>query len=131
MRWYAAKFRRARHCRPMVSGGMCRHAASRRRVIERKDRVRCATRFECANFLKIFAFKEEGSAALLIQARTSQDRCAVNVRSNPLVSRKDCWEVECNIYVDHPKKASITPNMSINPRGNLKVIFARWISYRD
>jgi len=64
---------------------MRRHTAPGRRIVERKNGICGATRFERANLLKIFALKEEGGSVGLIQSRACQHKRAMNVRSNPLM----------------------------------------------
>jgi hypothetical protein len=51
--------RRTRHRGTVVTGGMCCHTAPRSFVIESKNSIRCTSRFEGANLLKIFAFKKQ------------------------------------------------------------------------
>ena len=53
----------------MIAGGMCRHAVSRRGIIQNKYSIRCSTRFERTDLLKILALKKEGRTARLIQSR--------------------------------------------------------------
>jgi hypothetical protein len=73
---------------------MSRHAASRDCIIKRKDGIRRAARFKRADFLKIFAFKEQRCSARPIQARASQHRRPMDVRPNPLMGRMDAVEIE-------------------------------------
>jgi hypothetical protein len=94
---------------------MRRHTALRGCIVERKDGVRSTTRFECTNLLEILALKKKRGSACLIQPRASQHKRVMDMRPNPLVGGKDRREIERHIYFDHPKKASMTPNVSINP----------------
>src|SRR6266446_2608821 len=68
--------------------------AARRCLVERKYGVSRPARFECANFLKIFTLKKQQGPARLIQPRTRQHRCALDVRTNPLVRRANAIKVE-------------------------------------
>src|SRR4029434_7045931 len=94
---------------------MRRHTTPGRRIVERKNGVCRATRFECTNLLEVLAVKKKRSSACLIQSRASQHKRAMDMRPNPLTGRKDRREIERHIYLDHPKKASMTPSVSINP----------------
>ena len=61
------------------------HTTAGRRVVERKHGIGRATCFKCANLLKVFALKEEGGFAGLIQSRARQYNRAMNVWLNSLV----------------------------------------------
>jgi hypothetical protein len=63
---------------------MRRHTASGRPIVERKNGICGATRFERPNLLKIFALKEERCSAGLIQSRARQHKRAMNMWLNPL-----------------------------------------------
>ena len=73
---------------------MRRHTAPRGYIIERKNGVRSPTRFERTNLLEVLALKKERGAVCLIQPRASQDWRAMNVWSNPFVSRTDAIKFE-------------------------------------
>jgi hypothetical protein len=77
----------------VIAGRVRRHAASRGRVVESKDRVCRATRFECADFLKILAFKKQRCPVCRIQPRACQNRRALDVATNPLMRSKDAIEI--------------------------------------
>jgi hypothetical protein len=64
---------------------MRRHTAPRGCLVERKDGICRATRFEGPNLLKILALKKKRGAACLVQPRASQHKRAMNMRPNPLV----------------------------------------------
>jgi hypothetical protein len=64
---------------------MCRHTASRGCVVERKNGICRATRFESTNLLKILALKKERGPARFFQSRAREHKCAMNMRPNPLV----------------------------------------------
>jgi hypothetical protein len=61
------------------------HTVLGRRIVKRKNGICGAARFERANLLKIFALKEEGASASLIQSRARQHKRSMNMWSNPLV----------------------------------------------
>jgi hypothetical protein len=69
----------------MVSRGVRGHTAPGRCIVKRKNGICRAARFERANLLKIFALKEEGGSAGLIQSRTRQHKRSMNMWSNPLM----------------------------------------------
>ena len=73
---------------------MRRHTAARRCIIERKNGVRSATRFECTDLLEVLALKKERGAGRLIQPRAGQHWRAMNVWPNPFVSRTDAIKFE-------------------------------------
>jgi hypothetical protein len=76
---------------------MRRHAASRRRVVERKDRVCRATRLKRADLLKILALKKQRCPGRGIQPRARHHRRAMNVRANSLVCCADPIEIEPHV----------------------------------
>jgi hypothetical protein len=89
----AAEFRRARERSAMISRRMRRDAAQRGHVIERKDRVCRAARFERANLLKIFALEKQRRAARIIQSRACQHRRIIDVQANPFMRRADAIKI--------------------------------------
>jgi hypothetical protein len=58
---------------------MRRHTTLGGCVVERKNGIGRATRFERANFLKIFALKKEGGSACFIQSRAREDTSAMDM----------------------------------------------------
>ena len=78
----------------MIARRMCGHAALRRGVVKREDRVGRPARLERANLLKILAFEKQRGAAGRIEPRARQDGRAMDVRANPLVRRANGDKVE-------------------------------------
>jgi hypothetical protein len=72
---------------------MRRHPASRRRVVERKDRIGRAARLECTDFLKILAFKKERRPARHIQLRARQHWRTLDAGTNPLMRSANVIQV--------------------------------------
>jgi len=68
MRGNSAQFRRPRYRGSMVSRRMRGHTTPGRRLVEGKNGICGAARFERANLLEIFALKEERGSAGLIQS---------------------------------------------------------------
>jgi hypothetical protein len=64
---------------------MRRHTTPGRRIVERKNGICRATRFERAGLLKILALKEERGAARFIQSRAREHKSAMDMRPDPLV----------------------------------------------
>ena len=94
MSWDSAQFSRTRHCSTVITGRMRCHTVSRSFVIKHKNGIGCTSRFERADFLKIFALKKQGCPALVIQPRTRQDGRAMNVWADPLVRCADGIKIE-------------------------------------
>ena len=61
------------------------HTTARCPFIEHKHRVRGATGFERADFLKILTFKKQRHPVRFIQSRARHHRRSIDVRANPLV----------------------------------------------
>src|SRR5438477_20145 len=74
---------------------------SSRSIIERNDGICRPACFKCATFLKIFALEEEGGAVRIIQPRTGQCGCEMNVWSNPLVRRFNGGKVQLGFTFRH------------------------------
>src|SRR5437867_8687977 len=91
------------------------HSAPRGGFVQRKDCVSSAASLERADLLKIFALKKQRRAACFIEALARQHWRAMNMCANPLMRRANRSKIELLSYFDHPKKASITPNVSIIP----------------
>jgi hypothetical protein len=58
-------------------------------IIQCKHCITCATEFESADFLKIFAFEKKRGSKSMVDSRTGHNRRAVHKRLNPLSSTKD------------------------------------------
>ena len=80
----------------MIARRMRRYTALRARLIERKDRVCCAARFERADLLKIFTFKKHRRPTRLVESLAGQHRRAMNVCTNLLVRRANFIELDCD-----------------------------------
>src|SRR4030095_7659186 len=93
MRQNAAQFRRARHSRPVIAGRMRGYTLMRRRVVERKDRIRRAARLECTDLLKIFTLKKQRRPARHIQPRACQHGRVMDVGTNPLMRSANAIEI--------------------------------------
>ena len=78
----------------MIPGRMGCHATSRSFVIKRENGISRTARFEGTDLLKIFALKEQGRPARVIQPRIRQDGRAMNVWANPLVRSADRIKVD-------------------------------------
>ena len=73
---------------------MCGYTASRHGFVERENRVDRSARLERADLLKIFTLEEQRRSARRIQARTGQDRRAIDMPTNALVRPADGIKVE-------------------------------------
>src|SRR2546423_3713268 len=73
---------------------MRRHAAPRCFIVERKNRVCRAARFERTDLLEVFALKEQRRAAGGIKPLAGENRRAMNVRTNPIVRAADGIKIE-------------------------------------
>ena len=94
MRRNAPQLSRTRHRGTVVAGRMRCHAALRSFIIKRENGVRCTSRLESADLLKIFAFKKQRRSAGVIQPRIRQGGRAMNVWANPLVRCADRIQIE-------------------------------------
>jgi hypothetical protein len=106
---------------------MRRYATLCRRVVERKNSVGRAARFERADLLKIFTLKKQRCAARLIQPGTLQHRRTLDVPANSFMRRANAIKIESHYSIlsstGHARLSGRQNHLPIRKTGNQEILF--------